>query len=72
MSTMEHMLMEWEPVFDDVDGEWVIQTKSDDDPWDVLTVHHCLPGCHSGEETAKAICQEHNALLRLNMLQNTV
>lgn len=63
MSDMEHMRMRWKPEYKESDESWNIVTDVDGDPWYVASIPLHLPGDDSGERTAKAICDAHNAAL---------
>lgn len=55
---MEHMMMRWYPA--EVDGQWHVDAGSEG-PWWVCDIPFGLPDDETGEKTAKAICDEHNA-----------
>ena len=63
MSAMEHMRMRWRAEYSDFDGSWNVVTDEDGYPWYVASTAANLPGDPSGELTARAICDEHNAAL---------
>lgn len=58
---MEHMLMRWNPEYNNSDGTWNIVTDDSRDPWYVASIPLYLPGDESGEKTCRAICDAHNA-----------
>jgi hypothetical protein len=65
MTDLEHLKKPWKAVFDRVHGLWDIHAQDDKDssPWVVVTVLRFLPGDKTGELTARAICERHNATL---------
>mgnify|MGYP000847565861 CR=1 FL=1 len=60
---MEHVRMRWVPEYSEDDDAWVVVTECRGDPWFVCQIVPHLPGDDSGELTAKAICDAHNAAL---------
>ncbi len=65
MSDMEHMRMRWKAEYENLREQWNILTDNDDgqEPWLIASVVAWLPDDRSGERTAKAICDAHNAAL---------
>ena len=61
MTDMEHMRMRWVPMLEE--GRWKIFT-AEDEPWYVARIPIGLYGDDTGNKTAHAICDEHNAALK--------
>lgn len=63
MSDMEHMRTVWNEKINVEDGRWDIVTEVHGEPFFVASVMFYLPDDVTGERTAKAICDAHNAAL---------
>lgn len=63
MSDMEHMRTVWNEKINVEDGRWDIVTEVHGEPFFVASVMFHLPDDVTGERTAKAICDAHNAAL---------
>jgi hypothetical protein len=59
---MEHMKMKWRAVFDNEESEWDIESD-EDDPWYICSMAFFIDDDQTGEKTAKAICDMHNATI---------
>lgn len=60
MNDLAHMKMRWTPEFREEDKSWNIVTE-ESTPWAICEIAPHLPGDVTGELTARAICDAHNA-----------